>query len=313
MNRTWATQQFCARSPLCLLGLLGCALFASPVAAQVFDTVINVPQDVVEIVSSRGNSASVGGDGLTTQLNISDGGSVGDFFRADSGSVVNIGGGSVGSQFDANSGSSVNISGGSVDGSFKADFGSVVNISGGSIDDYFAACSSSEVNISGGTVSGFFVADPGSVVNIRGGSVGDVFRAYSGSVINLFGRDFVLDGVSLDDTLTIGDAFTIVDRNVTLTGLLVDGSAFSYDLKGSRFGPNVLDFFESGSTLTVTVVSPVSALGDVDLDGEVTFSDIPPFVEILIAGSYLNEADCNEDGEVNFADIDTFIEILIAG
>ncbi len=52
--------------------------------------------------------------------------------------------------------------------------------------------------------------------------------------------------------------------------------------------------------------------GDVDLNGQVEFSDIPSFIELLISGDSQDEADCNCDGEVGFADIPAFIQILIA-
>ena len=69
--------------------------------------------------------------------------------------------------------------------------------------------------------------------------------------------------------------------------------------------------FASGATLTVTLVSDV-LLGDCNQDGQVDFSDIPSFIEVLISGTFLEEADCNEDGEVTFSDIPRFIEILTA-
>lgn len=55
-----------------------------------FDTVINVPAD-----QNIGDLGSVGGDGLTTQVNISNGDTVGFNFVANSGSEVNIGGGNI--------------------------------------------------------------------------------------------------------------------------------------------------------------------------------------------------------------------------
>ena len=51
-------------------------------------------------------------------------------------------------------------------------------------------------------------------------------------------------------------------------------------------------------------------LGDMDLDGFVSFLDIAPFVELLSSGSFQMEADVNEDGTVNFLDIAPFIELL---
>ena len=128
-------QQMTTRSTFCLLGLLGLTLFAAPVTAQVFDsgpsdsalfdTVINLPSD-----PNIGDFQSIGGDGLTTQLNISNGGSVGAIFDANSGVEINISGGIVAGGLDARSGSEVNISSGSLGGigTVDAEAGSEVNI-----------------------------------------------------------------------------------------------------------------------------------------------------------------------------------------
>lgn len=51
-------------------------------------------------------------------------------------------------------------------------------------------------------------------------------------------------------------------------------------------------------------------LGDVNLDGVVTFLDIAPFIAVLSSAAFQDEADCNEDGVVNFLDIAPFIAIL---
>lgn len=302
MNHAINPRGIIAYSPLCLLVFLVLTVFASPVSAQVFDsgpsdsamfdTVINVPPapDIV------GLGEVIGGDGLTTQLNVSDGGSVDSLFRANSGAEVNLSsGGSIGSFFDANSGSEVNISGGSVGTGFDA-------------------ASDSEVNISGGLIGNFF-AGSGSEVNIRGGSFGtgflDHFLAASGSAVNLVGTAFVLDGVVLSDSLPVEEAFTIVDRDVTLAGRLADGTAFSFNLTSS---PPVFesddDYFDPDATLTVKLQDVL--LGDGDRDGTLTFLDIDWFIGALTSDSYLAEADINQDGEVNFFDIAPFIDVLRA-
>jgi hypothetical protein len=54
-----------------------------------------------------------------------------------------------------------------------------------------------------------------------------------------------------------------------------------------------------------------SVLLGVNQDGVVDFSDIPPFIDILVNSNYLREADCNLDGIVTFADIAPFVVILI--
>ena len=111
----------------------------------------------------------------------------------------------------------------------------------------------SEINISGGTLDSFFEASDGSVVNISGGFVGDDFNALAGSQINILGSGFLLGGVELD-TLLPGQAFTIFDRDVNLTGVLAGGGAFSLDLN-STF-PEGSDFFDSEATVTVTIPVP---------------------------------------------------------
>jgi hypothetical protein len=60
----------------------------------------------------------------------------------------------------------------------------------------------------------------------------------------------------------------------------------------------------------LSVPAAATLLGDVNQDGSVDFSDIPPFIALLSSGGYLVEADSNRDGVVDFADIAPFIEIL---
>lgn len=144
------------------------------------------------------------------------------------------------------------ISGGTVGDNVTAS-GVEVNISGGNVGDGFGAARFSEVNISGGTVGDNFAGGvDGGVINISGGALGDGFVASSGSTVNLFGSNFVLDDFLLDD-LVLGEAFTIFDRDVALSGLLSDGSAFSFDLNSDFLQGQ--DRFAPGSTLTVTLTS----------------------------------------------------------
>lgn len=67
----------------------------------------------------------------------------------------------------------------------------------------------------------------------------------------------------------------------------------------------------SGLIMGNTIIDD-ALLGDVDLDGDVDFSDIPAFIAVLISGDYQIEADVNQSGTIDFADIPVFIDILIA-
>ena len=327
--------------------LLASFFFSATTSAQVFDSgpsepalftnVVNLPGDVLpEVIggvaeeTTQLNVADNGSVGVFLDANVGsevnvNGGSVGDYMRALNGSevnisgglagvgflaigsVVNISGGSVGDECGVY-GSEVNISGGSVGNFLEARDFSVINISGGSVGDGFFAYILSEVNISGGSVGNNFAAFEGSEVNISGGVVGDSIDAYHSSEVNLFGRDFVLDGVLLDD-LIAGEAFTILDRNVTLSGLLADGSAFSFDLNTEFSNSISEDHFHPDAMLTVTLTSEVLR-GDCNQDGVVNFSDISPFISILSAGDYLSQADINGDAVVDFSDISPLIAIL---
>ncbi len=68
-----------------------------------------------------------------------------------------------------------------------------------------------------------------------------------------------------------------------------------------------LDRFEFAQ---LTVDDP-ALKGDVNLDGTVTFADIPAFISVLQAGIFQAEADANCDTIVTFADIPAFVAILI--
>jgi hypothetical protein len=235
------------------------------------------------------------GEGLeVSQSTVSvSGGEVGRYFQA-YGSVVNISAGVVRDQLDARSGSivniyggdvgslsssvnsvinmlggivqgtitagvagTVNISGGEVEGRIGV-LGGVANISGGFVRESLAINNNSSVNISGGTIGGNLTttSSSGTEVNISGGNVEGFFTIRSKVEFNLFGRYFHLDGIALNE-LQVGNAFTITDRNVNLSGLLADGTPFSLYLDSTNAA--IEDYFSPDATLTVTLVVPEPA------------------------------------------------------
>ena len=127
--------------------------------------------------------------------------------------------------------------------------------------------------------------------------MGDDFVAFGGSVVNLLGTEFLIDGVPLD-SLVAGEAFTINDRDVTLSGLLADGTPFDFDLNGTN--TFVEDFFDPDSTLTVTLSGGLSVEGDFDLDGDVDGDDVDFYIGSLDqpATGELAQLDLDSDGEV---------------
>ncbi len=53
--------------------------------------------------------------------------------------------------------------------------------------------------------------------------------------------------------------------------------------------------------------------GDLNDDGNVDLLDVAPFVNAIIAGSFVCEADINEDGNVDLVDVAPFVDILNGG
>ena len=201
-------------------------------------------------VDISGATVGRGFRAFRSTVNISEGAAVTSIV-AFSGSTVNISGGTIGGSLGA-SGSTVNIFGGSVGARSTAASGSSVNIFDGDVGRRFVAKSGGTVNISGGRIGDLFEAKNGGIVNITGGEFGDFFKALSGSEINLFGTEFLLDGIDITSSLTMNVPLMINDRNVTLSGVLHDGSPFSFDLNSRSLRRG--GFFDVRATLTVTLV-----------------------------------------------------------
>ena len=285
------------------------------------------------------DSASVVPDGAVINLN---GGSIADdtdFTGAGfpNGITLNVNSGTVGLDVDI-SNSNINIDGGTV-ALLATDIVEGVNninnntitITGGNVGSFFQVRGNSTLELSGGSLEAFGIIGGGATGVVTGGSFnlcdisgpldisgGDfnTFRVFSGGAVNLFGTDFAIDGVPISD-LVLNQQTIITDRNVTLSGTLSDGSTFSNLLDpvttGLNFDPEFGELLPgvaaTSATVTVTLVQG-TILGDVNQDGEVDFLDISPFIAILSAGSFLEEADVNQDDVVDFLDISPFIEIL---
>jgi len=98
---------------------------------------------------------------------------------------------------------------------------------------------------------------------------------------------------------------TMSNAELAATGLIETDMARNKDLSLSNFDPLplIVDFAAN------LVTEPPE--GDINLDGVVDFSDIPPFIALLSSGDYQAEADLNFDDVVDFSDIAPFIFVLI--
>jgi len=155
-----------------------------------------------------------------------------------------------------------------------------------------------------------------------------------------FGDSFVAFDADFNESLTISFSQDLFIQEVDLVGLdaIVEDEVFSFGGTLITDPPpsSIADvtslitdddpdgmFLAAGETLlleatvgdvgiqAITVqISSAMLLGDVDLDGVVSFSDISPFISVLSSGSFQAEADINGSGMVDFADISPFISLL---
>lgn len=229
-----------------------------------------------------GGTINIEGGSIGTQFTVASseanisGGTIGDDFRTYVGSTVNISGGTIGDDVVAR-GATVNIVGGTIGDDFFTS-ASTLSITGGTIGDDFRVVAST-LNISGGTFGDDFRISE-STVDISGGTFGDGFAVETdtgsvfASTVNLSGTSFILDGVELAD-LEVGETFLIdptslpFDREVMLTGVLADGSAFEFELFSTFF--NGFTIFDEFTQLSVTVVPAPGAAGLLVLAGFAVF------------------------------------------
>ena len=257
-----------------------------PSDPALFDNVVNVTADTGDVAFERFGSLSE-----NSQINLTDGGRIGiDDFSSGilqttfSNTEVNISGGIIGNEFQISG--EINISGGVIGPGLDILTGPH-NISGGEIGDGFRSITAElnisggaigstsifggSVNISGGTignlstfnnpvidVSGGVIGDgTGSfsvtgILNISGGEFQNRLRVGSESEVNLFVLEYQIDGQS-PDSQGIGETVTIADRDVTISGILADGTPFSFGLNTGSVAFSE-DSFASDAALNVMLV-----------------------------------------------------------
>ena len=250
MTRSWI------QGSLFLIGLsgFGAALAQSDPAG--FAAVIHVPP--VEI----GDFAALD---KNTQVNVFDGGQVGVVFGSNynhdpnANVEVNVYGGTVGEGFGVMGHGRVNILGGFIDLSAFIDSGVTVRMTGGAIDTNLTLSGSEAPTVmflEGGTVGGFLDIDQGATLHFSGGSIGDKLEVFSGGRLNVIGSEFFIDGEPLEG-LVLDEPFEITRRGgAVLSGTLLDGGGFSFDLNASNPAGNPLeDVFYGTAVVFVTRTS----------------------------------------------------------
>ena len=84
-------------------------------------------------------------------------------------------------------------------------------------------------------------------------------------------------------------------------------------IEGEVASSDDIDTIIFGALVIHTLAVP-PLLGDINRDEVIDFSDIAPFIELLLNPFvFRDEADINQDGEINFSDIAPFIMLLSGG
>jgi len=124
-------------------------------------------------------------------------------------------------------------------------------------------------------------------------------------------------------TYTFEDGSTVVlDDPLTINGQIVSNvfQTFTFPISGTGTQLTLTLNYDTDAEGEVHAIDNVSVTatgvdvlkGDVDMDGDIDFQDIPAFIAVLQSGVFQAEADVDCNTEVEFGDIPLFIAILQA-
>ena len=109
-------------------------------------------------------------------------------------------------------------------------------------------------------------------------------------------------------TVSREDLLTLATNSAVAEFVLAVGDPGVTDQRGdARVGDGQLDL----GAVEFSADDPNFVLGDANGDGMVSFLDIGPFVDVLLAMGFQDESDINRDGVVSFLDIGPFVELLL--
>lgn len=225
---------------------------------------VNVNSGALFASTDPGSSNFVQTVTRNVNINLFDGGTIGENFFAESGTNIHISGGQTLGNLALFAGAEATVTGGTVGELFTAFTGARINISGGNIVNNLVAVDFSRIDISGGTFGSEITTFDGSVTNISGGVIGDEFVAFDGAIVNLFVTSLKIDGV--DVALNLDEELLIEQRGGSvLEAVLADGSALEFTLNGDFVSGD--DVFEIGTRLTATLVPAPGAAALLGLGG----------------------------------------------
>jgi hypothetical protein len=206
-------------------------------------------------------------------------GSIGDHFTIDGADIqqsfatINMSGGHIGPNLSVGYGGVVNLSGGAI-GDSATDHG-LITMTGGSLGNNMSVIST--LKVEGGSVgSNLTLFAPSATLNYSGGSIAPGLHFGSGAIMNITGTSFLIGGQTVPGLVNVGDSVLLTHQQLLplfgekLTGTVLDGTAFSFDLNPSG-GSGMDNFWNATVRLTLApepssvVMGVLGALGLVAL------------------------------------------------
>ena len=210
---------------------------------------------------------------------------------------------------------------------FGASLTSVSDLDGDGVDDILVGAVPSEIDPSRDTLIPISGRTGERITALRRDDLGGGL-IYSSLSSNDLGVDIAnvgdISGDGTDDILAAESNFFANDsvaivrlfsgnefRQIEIFGgsELGHSGANSVGAAGDVNGDGFSDFIV-GNSMFMSSVAGATILGDVNMDGMVDFSDIPPFIELLMSQTFQTEADIDLNGAVDFLDITPFIVLL---
>ena len=186
---------------------------------------------------------------------------------------------------------------------FNAGLGSTVLVEPGAVVGRNLEAVGAHIDVSGGSVGAGLDAFGESVVTVSGGIVGDTFSAYAGSEVHILGTEFWLDDLEIAGLAEPGDSIVLSQRDADLTGRLLDGNLFHFELNATLALPR--DYFDPDATVRLTLGDSVPRDCDFDTDGACGLPDIDALVQAL--GGNAERFDLNGSGTVDRADVEAWL------
>lgn len=222
-------------------------LLTGSVLGQTFDTVINLPGDVLPPFI-----------GSNTQVNLFDG-------ELNSSQVFEVG-----SRDEVVTNAELNVFGGQVVSSVVALDGTRVNVSGGTLRESLYIHDGSTASISGGNIATgsfeFFLVglgnEPGAGadVTLSGGAFTDRISVFEDNSIKLIGAEFEVDGMPVVGLGAPGDTAALdVAPGALLSGVFADGTPFAFN------GGNFADGTLSLEVASLPLIGPATISTSTDL------------------------------------------------